>query len=442
MRRAAAASPAAAFGTAALTARQSRTDPGHDPTVADELTTIERARELVLGRVRALPAEDLPLAEAAGRVLAADLGAVDDVPGFDNSAMDGYAIRAADSAGAAPGAPVRLEVADESRAGHPAASELGAGRAIAISTGAMIPAGADAVIRVEDTRREGGFVELHAEVGEGQNVRRAGEDVRAGAFLLAAGTVLRAAEVGALAAVGHAHAPCARRPSVSLVLTGDELVEPGEPLGPGQIRDSNAYAVPPLARATGADVAAAVIAPDDRERTIELLDRALLSDVAVVCGGVSVGEHDHVRPALEALGVEQVFWRVALRPGKPTYFGVGPAGTLVFGLPGNPVSAMVTFLLFARPALLAMQGAAPDAARITAALGADHDSVPGRAEAIRVRLEAGEGGWVATPTGPQGSHVLTSMIGADGLAFAPTEAERLRAGDSIGVELLSAAALA
>jgi molybdopterin molybdotransferase len=410
--------------------------------MSGELITVERARELVLARVPRLPAEELPLRAATGHVLARDLAATEDVPGFDNSAMDGFAIRAADSAGASPGSPVELPVTGESRAGHPAGRELGAGEAIAISTGAMIPAGADAVIRVEDTERRGEAVRLLAEVRAGTAVRRAGEDVRAGDPLLAAGTVVRAAEAGALAAVGHAAVPCAARPAVSLVVTGDELVEPGEPLGPGQIRDSNAFAIPPLATAAGAEVSPAAIAPDDRTGTVELLERALAADVVVVCGGVSVGEHDHVRPALEALGVEEVFWRVSLRPGKPTYFGVAPSGALVFGLPGNPVSAMVTFLLFARPALLAMQGADPAAARIEAALGADHRSVPGRAEAIRVRLEPGPRGWVATPTGPQGSHVLTSMIGADGLAFAPTEAEAMRAGEPVPVELLSAAALA
>ena len=411
------------------------------PAVADELIPIERARELVLARVPAPVSEPVALRESLGRVLAEPVEAAEDVPGFDNSAMDGYAIRAADCADAGPESPAILPVTDESRAGHPATRELGAGEAIAISTGAMLPAGADAVVRVEDTERRSGDVAVLAAVAPGTAVRRAGEDVRAGEALLAAGTPLGAAEVGALAAVGLAEVPCARRPRLSLLLTGDELIEPGRPLGPGQIRDSNAYAVPPLARAAGADTAPAVIAPDDRERTIELLDRALLADVAVVCGGVSVGEHDHVRPALGELGVEQVFWRVSLRPGKPTYFGVGPAGTLVFGLPGNPVSAMVTFLLFVRPALLAMQGRDPAAGRLRASLGADHDSVPGRAEAIRVTLDAGERGWVATPTGPQGSHVLTSMIGADGLAFAPSEAERMRAGDRIDVELLPGAAL-
>lgn len=329
-----------------------------------------------------------------------------------------------------------LRLTGESSAGHPAEGELGAGEAFAISTGAAVPAGADAVVRVEDTSREGESVLVEAAVPEGESIRRAGEDIRAGERVLESGARLGAAEIGALAAVGHPTVTCARRPRVSLLLTGDELVEPGEPLGPGQIRDSNAYAVPPLAADAGAEVASVEIAPDDLEGTVAALDRALDADVVIACGGVSVGEHDHVRPALERLGAEQVFWRVSLRPGKPTYFGVAPGGKLVLGLPGNPVSAMVTFLLFARPALLAMQGGEPGAPRITAAIAGDYAKVQGRAEAIRVRLSADERGWVATPTGPQGSHVLTSMIGADGLAIVPTEVERLRGGDAVEVELL------
>ncbi len=192
-----------------------------------------------------------------------------------------------------------------------------------------------------------------------------------------AGRRLGGAELGALAAVGRPEVACARRPRLALLLTGDELVEPGEPLGPGQIRDSNAYAVPPLAADAGAEVTSVEIAPDHLEGTVAALDRALGADVVVVCGGVSVGEHDHVRPALEQLGVEQVFWRVSLRPGKPTYFGVGAGGKLVFGLPGNPVSAMVTFLLFVRPALLAMQGGEPLAGSITARITEDYEKVSG-----------------------------------------------------------------
>jgi molybdopterin molybdotransferase len=222
-----------------------------------------------------------------------------------------------------------------------------------------------------------------------------------------------------------------------MLVTGDELVAPGPPLGPGQIRNSNVHAVPPLAQEAGAEVFSVVGIGDDRGATVLGLAQALeAADVVVVSGGVSVGEHDHVRPALESLGVEQVFWGVSLRPGKPTLFGVAPGGARVFGLPGNPVSAMVTFLLFVRPALLAMQGADPAAARITARLAGDHEKVRDRAEAIRVRLTADDSGWLATPTGPQGSHVLTSMLGADGLAFAPAGVDVVRAGEPIEVELL------
>ena len=403
---------------------------------ARTLIGIEQARELVLGRTPVLDSEPVPLRESEGRVLAAAARARVPVPGFDNSAMDGYAVMAADTAGASPELPATLELIGESRAGHPAGVPLGPGAAIVISTGATIPGGADAVVRVEDTSRSGETVSIVAGVEPGTAIRRAGEDVGLGSEVVAAGSLLGAAEIGALAAVGIPEPECARRPRVSVLLTGDELVEPDRELGPGQIHDSNAYAVPPLATASGAEVAAVEVIGDDRWATGEAIERALGGDAVVICGGVSVGEHDHVRPALEVLGVEQVFWGVSLRPGKPTYFGVAPSGCLVFGLPGNPVSAMVTFALFARPALLAMQGADPAARSITASLAVPYRKVEGRAEAIRVALEPGPEGWRATPTGPQGSHVLTSMIGADGLAFAAAELVDLEAGTELRVELL------
>lgn len=404
--------------------------------MARELTSIEDARAAVLARVVRLESETVALRDALGRILAEDVSALDAVPGFDNSAMDGYAIVAADTEGAGPGEPRRLRIVGESRAGHPAAGAIGSGEAIAISTGAVVPPGADAVVRVEDTAREGDEVLVQAGVTAETAIRRAGEDVEAGAPVLAAGRELGAAEVGALAAVGRGEVLCARRPRVELLVTGDELVEPGRPLGPGQIRNSNAYSIPPLATEVGASIGPASIVPDDRGESRRALASGLAADVLVISGGVSVGEHDHVRPALDSLGVEQVFWGVSLRPGKPTYFGVAPSGTLVFALPGNPVSAMVTFVLFVRPALLAMQGADPSATRLFASFDSDHEKVEGRAEAVRVRLQAGDRGWTATPTGPQGSHVLTSMLGADGLAFAPADRDVIPAGERIAVELL------
>jgi molybdopterin molybdotransferase len=412
----------------------------------ERLIEIEDARGRVLEAVRPLEREPVPVREALGRVLAEEIEAPDAVPGFDNSAMDGYAVRAAETVGAGSGAPRLLRVSGESRAGHPAEVALGAGEAIAISTGAMVPVDADAVIRVEDTAAAGGEpgaaaapgeeVGVLAEVEPGSNIRRAGEDLEAGERVLAAGTPIGPAEIGVLVSAGRAEAVCARRPRVSVVVTGDELIGPEDEMRPGAVRDSNAYTVPALAAAEGAEVFSVEHVGDQPEATREALGRALESDLAIVCGGISVGEHDHVRDAFTGLGVEESFWGVALRPGKPTWFGSLPGGALAFGLPGNPVSAMVTFLLFARPALAAMQGADPAARRGRALIAEDCVKKPGRAHAIRVAIEAGPGGLTATPTGAQGSHVLTSMLGADALAMIPAASKGVAAGEAVEIELL------
>ena len=400
-----------------------------------KLTEIEEARRLVLDRVVPLEAEPVALKDALGRVLAEPVTSADAVPGFDNSAMDGYAVRAADTAGADGGA--RLPVVDESRAGHPAQRRLAEGEAVAISTGAMVPEGADAVVRVEDTDAGSQEVEIRVEVEAGRDIRRAGEDIAAGEAVLAAGDEIGPAEAGVLVSVGRGEVACARRPRVNLLTTGDELQEPGEPLRPGAIRNSNAYSVSGLIRRSGAVLGAVEMVPDDRDATADALARALTGDVVVISGGVSVGPHDHVRPTLAALGAEEVFWGVALRPGKPTWFGVAPSGCLVFGLPGNPVSAMVTFLLFVRPAIRAMLGASPTQAdRATAVLDSDYPKQPGRAHVVRCRLELRDDGWHATPTKDQGSHVLTSMLGADALAIIPTTSGTVRTGERVEIELL------
>lgn len=401
-----------------------------------ELTEIEQARRLVLEHASPLGAEEVPLREALGRVLAVEVAAADPVPGFDNSAMDGFAVRAEDTAGATAEQPIRLGVVDESRAGRPAGRVLGSGDAVLISTGAMVPEGADAVVRVEDTSAEDGVVDVEVAVEAGRNVRRAGEDIRGGEPVLKPGAVLGPAEVGVLASVGRAEIACARRPRAYVLTTGDELHEPGEPLPPGGIRNSNAYAVPALAERAGAELAGVEMVADDPEATRAAIERALEHDVVVLSGGVSVGEHDHVKDALAELGAEQVFWGVALRPGKPTWFGTHPGGALVFGLPGNPVSAMVTFILFARPAIDAMQGRSPDLRRATAIMDEAYPKPPGRGHAVRVRLEAGEDGWHARSTGAQGSHVLTSMVGADALAMIPAANEGVEAGERVVIELL------
>jgi molybdopterin molybdotransferase len=397
-----------------------------------ELISIDEGRRRVLEAVRPLAAEDVSLTEALGRVLAEDVESGVAVPPFDSSALDGFAVIAGPAA--------ELEVVGESRAGHPTAEPLRPGAAIRISTGGTIPAGATAVVPVERSEPAGGPPADHRVRVEasrdGDNIRRAGEDVPAGRLVLARGTVLGPAELGVAASVGRASLPCTLRPRVNLLVTGDELSEPGEPLDPGHIYSSNAWALAGQVERAGALLAGRETVPDQADETRAALGRAFEgADVVIVSGGVSVGPHDHVKPALAELGAEERFWGVRLRPGKPTWFGTR-GNALVFGLPGNPVSAMVTFQLFVRPALAALQGADPAAARAYAALTERVPRNPRREEAVRVRLEATENGWRATPTGPQGSHVLTSMLGAKALARIERGEGAVEPGERVEIELL------
>jgi molybdopterin molybdotransferase len=394
-----------------------------------DLLSIDQARAAVLDAVRPLGTEEVSVADAAGRVLAEDVVAPHDVPPFDNSAMDGFVVAAGPEGRT-------LTIAGESRAGTPAERAPGPGEALRVSTGAVVPPGADAVVPVEQTTEQDGALTLTAEVTPGQHIRRAGEDVASGTTVLQAGTMLDAAGVGIAIIAGRAHVTCFRRPGVTIVATGDELVPPGGPLGPGQIHDSNGLTLSALAHRAGADVLARAHVKDRPEQTRDALAYALeRSDVLVISGGVSVGPHDHVKRVLDDLGVEQRFWRVALRPGKPTWFGT-TGDTLVFGLPGNPVSSMVTFALFVRPAIAALQGADPATPRVEARLTEAVPRNPGRDEAVRVRLTQSGSVRSATPTGPQGSHQLTSMLNADGLAIVTAGSGDAAAGETVEVELL------
>jgi molybdopterin molybdotransferase len=292
-------------------------------------------------------------------------------------------------------------------------------------------------VRVEDTREDegGGTVHVAVAVEPGRNVREPGEDVRAGTTLLRAGTALGPVELGVAVTARHGSVACVRRPRIGVLATGDELVAPGATLRPGEIHNSNEPMLAGLAERAGAVVTVRGRIPDDRARTeADLADALEASDLLVVSGGVSVGPHDHVKPALAALGVEERFWRVALQPGKPTWFGTR-GDRFVFGLPGNPVSAAVCFTLFAAPALRALQGREPLPARRTARLEPPVRRRSDREQAIRVRLAEGDGGLVATANGPQGSHVLTSLLGADALAFVPAGEG---AADAAEVEALGA----
>ena len=391
------------------------------------LITIAEARDLVSRTAEPLGTERVPIDEAHGRVLADDLKAAGDVPPFPCSAMDGYAIVYGD-------ADRTLTVVGESRAGTPSAQPLADGQAIRISTGAAIPHGATAVIPQENVEIRDGVIVTRFAVTEGEHVRGAGEDMRAGETVLRAGTTLGGAELGAAVAAGAAELTVYRRPRVQVLSTGDELRAPGEPLGPGEIHNSNAPMLDALATAEGAVTTTPQRLPDDRAATEAGLAGALeTNDVVIVTGGVSVGPHDHVKPALAALGVEEVFWRVALQPGKPTWFG-RRGDMLVFGLPGNPVSAVVTFSLFVRPALAALQGRREtELFESEAVLGTAVRRNPDREQAIRVRLERRNGALVATPNGPQGSHIVTSLLGADALAFVPAGEGELEAGTAVAL---------
>ncbi len=399
------------------------------------LPSIDEARARVLAAVSPLPTEVVPVADALDRVLAEDVVAAADVPAFANSAVDGFAVRAHEGAAS-------YALVGESRAGRPSSAEVGPGEAVRISTGAALPAGAEGVVMLERSAEPGdGTVALDAGARTGDHVRGAGEDVRAGATVLRAGTLLGPTEIGVAVVAGRGELRCARRPRVAVLATGDELRPPGTPLGPGELHDSNSVGLAALARRAGAEVVLRRAVGDTPEATRAAVAEARAAiaaalgqaDVLVLSGGVSVGPHDHVKPALEAEGVRQGFWRVALRPGKPTWFGTR-GEQLVFGLPGNPVSAMVCFLLFARPALRALVGAPAGVPRGRARLAVAIPRHPDRDECVRVTLRDG----IADPTGAQGSHRLTSMLGADAYALVLRGAGEAAAGEEVDVELLPA----
>jgi molybdopterin molybdotransferase len=392
--------------------------------------TISQAREMVRSAVRILDEETVAIDKALGRVLTAEVRAASDVPPFACSAMDGYAARAGPAGRT-------LAVVGEARAGSPSQRAVGEGEATRISTGAAIPTGAECVIRQEDVELRGTAIMARAETAPGTNIRGAGEDLRAGAAVLEPGTILGPAELGAAVSAGAGALTVTRQPRVIVLCTGDELRPPGEPLGPGLIHNSNGPMLRALAERAGALGEGYEILPDDPEATREGLASALeQADVVIVCGGVSVGPHDHVKPALASLGVRELFWGVALQPGRPTWFGELNS-KLVFGLPGNPVSAVVTFTLFVRPALLAMQGV-PTRRRLEAMgrLAVPVARNPRREQALRVRIERRDGQVFITPNGPQGSHLISSLLGADALAFIPLGDGDMPAGAEVGLEEL------
>ncbi len=414
---------------------------------------LEEALDRMLAGVEPLPAEPVDLAKALGLVLAEPRSARHTLPPWDNSAMDGFAVRAADVGGAAGDRPVRLAVAGEVAAGSSPSGTVQPGQALRILTGAPVPPGADAVVPVEDTDAPLGAavlpttVEIRRSVEPGAHIRRRGSDLREGDPLLEVGIRLGAVELAIAAAGGHGRLPAHRRPVVAVLATGDELVPPGADLGPAQIPESNTVALIAQAREAGAQAKPLGIAPDRLEVVTQRLREGIeQADVVVVSGGVSVGAHDVVKDAFAALG-KMDLWRVAVQPGKPLAFAraVDP-GTgrqvLLFGLPGNPVSSFVTFELFVRPIIRRLAGHADPLARdiVRARLAEPVTKAPGRRAFLRVRLTRGAAevseGWLARLTGGQGSHVLSALAAADGLAVVPEEVEGLPAGTDVEVIVL------
>jgi molybdopterin molybdotransferase len=394
----------------------------------EKLIEYPDAERLVLENTHKLPVEETPLGEALGLALAEDLRATVDSPPFDNSAVDGYAVRSADAETGRT-----FLVVDEAPAGRPAAKGAGEGEAIKIFTGGVIPEGADAVVMVENTSGWGESFVLKKAALEGQNIREAGQDTREGDVILRAGTEVGAPEIALAATQGYGTLPVYRRPKVVVLSTGTELVEPGtRGLAPGEIFDSNSYAIVAQSREAGAAARRLYAASDDAASLRAAIEEALeTADVVVTSGGVSVGEKDLVKSTLLDLGVEQVFWGVKFKPGKPLFYGKRDE-TRFFGLPGNPVSAMVCFDLFVRPALMAMMGR-EDLKRPRIPVYFEEDVVNkfGRMHAMRVALERTENGWLARSVGAQGSGLVSSLTRADALALIGPESEGVRAGDPV-----------
>lgn len=389
------------------------------------LITIEEAQRLVLERARRLAAERVPIERAYGRVLAEPAVATCDLPPFRSSAMDGFAVRSQDTVAA----PVTLPLRERVAAGAPSPRALAPGEAIGIATGAVVPEGADAVVPLELVTETDAGVGIATAVTAGANVRARAGDVAAGDVVLDAGATLGAAQVGALAAAGLSELQCARRPRVGILVTGSELRPPGEPLGPGEIHESNGLMLAALLTSAGAVPAQLGTVADDPDEHRTAMERALLGfDMLVTSGGASVGPHDLVRSVQAALGVVEIFWGVAIKPGKPVAFGVR-RDHLVFSLPGNPVSVLVCFELLVRPAINALLGATeplPAFAWGRLAEPATRNAL--RDEFLRARIDRTATGVTLVRRDGQESHMIVAAGQADALVHVPRGEGELAAG--------------
>jgi molybdopterin molybdotransferase len=389
-----------------------------------DLISLEEALARIFEQVRPLDAEPVPLAAAAGRVIAEDARSPVDLPPFASSAMDGFAVRSGDTPG-------RLPIVARIAAGVPAPRALELGQAMGIATGGVVPDGADAVIPIEYVVENDNNVEIEQVVGQGDNVRPRGSDVSAGDLVVAQGSRLGPAQIGALAAAGLVDVSATQRPHVVVLATGTELRRPGEPLGPGEVYEANGVLLATAFASAGADVEILATVADDASAHRRALESGLAADVLVTSGGVSVGPHDLVRGLLAELGVEEIFWGVAVKPGKPLAFGVR-GSTLVFGLPGNPVSSLVGAEVFVRPALLALQGASvPGPVYSAGSLASAIRRNAQRDEFVRARSVPAPTGVVLEPITGQESHMIARAATADALVHAPRGDGELAAGETV-----------
>lgn len=400
------------------------------------MISLEDALKLILENTPILGQEKVDILSALGRVIGEDIYAPYDIPPFDNSAVDGYALRSEDTKGASKEHPVSLHIIGDLPAGYIAKEKINKGSVIRIMTGAPIPEGADSVVMVEDTEAKGNQVQIFSEAIPGQNIRKAGEDVKKGELVITKGTLLRPAAIGMLASLHRSFVSVYQKPLVAILCTGDELVDVDEELKEGQIVSSNSYSLASQVKECGGIPIILGIARDTKEALEKKFREGLRADVIISSAGVSVGDYDLVKEVFKDLGMDMKFWKVAMRPGQPLAFGT-IGGKPAFGLPGNPVSSMVSFEQFVRPFLLKMQGQKKIFRKVIEVIWQeDFKKKRGRKYLVRCLVKKMEGEYIASSTGDQGSGILKSMVLANGLAIFPEDKEIIKKGEKVKVQLL------
>lgn len=402
----------------------------------ENLIPLEKALELILDNIIVLGLEKVDLISSLGRVIGEDIYASRAIPPWDNSAMDGYAVKYKDIDSVSSQKPEFLTVVENLAAGYHSDRILKNGEAIKIMTGAPIPSGADTVVMVEDTEQEGSRVKIFISPKSGENTRKAGEDVKKGDLVISRDSLIGPAEVGMMASLGRSFIHVFQKPQVAILSTGDELVDVDGKTGRDKIINSNSYTLATQTKECGAIAIQLGIAQDRKEDLEKKLGQGIRADMIISSGGVSVGDYDFVKDVLKKMGMEMKFWNVAMKPGKPLAFGT-IFGKPTFGLPGNPVSSMISFEQFVRPALLKMLGHKKIYRPVVDAIITENiEKKTGRKNFIRARLTSRNGAYHVNSTGEQGSGILLSMVKANGLIILPEETSRVRAGETVKVQLL------